>query len=239
VNFDQITNFLREDSSLGNLFGSDKASFITNYSKREALPVVRPSCAMNQLMSILSTSHRVVVCEGKNILNYITQSDALDFLHKQNLLGPVAKHSVEALAIATKKVVTIKSSELVIEAFKKMVVEKVSGVGVVDEETNKLVGCVSAHDIRAITSSGELLEHLYQPYPKYRDIMNTLKVPTKPYVVKTNSATTLEGVVSIFVNERVHRVFSHRPHRRTTWDNFVVGHPTMCEFTKFGIILHC
>lgn len=30
VNFEQITNFLREDKALGNLFASDQASFITS-----------------------------------------------------------------------------------------------------------------------------------------------------------------------------------------------------------------
>jgi len=206
VNFDHITNYLREDNSLGSLFASDKATFITNYSKRESLPVVRMNTTLPQLLSVLSTSHRVVVCEGKNLQNYITQSDAVEFIHKRNLLGPTAKQTVDALQLATKKVVTINDTELVIEAFKKMVTEKVSGVGVVNDQ-NKLVGCVTAHDIRAITSTGELLEHLYETYSKYRDIMQTLKVPTKPQIIRANSSTTLEGVVNTIVKEKVHRVF--------------------------------
>jgi len=206
VNFDQITNYLREDSSLGNLFASDKATFITNYSKRESLPVVHTNTTLAQLLSILSTSHRVVVCEGKNLLNYVTQSDAIEFIHKRNLLGPSAKKSVEALQLATKAVVSINETELVIEAFKKMVTEKVSGVAVVNDQ-NKLVGCVSAHDIRAITSTGELLEHLYETYAKYREIMHALKVPTKPHIIKANSSTSMEEIVNIIVKEKVHRVF--------------------------------
>jgi len=206
VNFDNITNYLREDSSLASLFASDQASFITNYSKREALPVVHPGTPLTKIISILSTSHRLVVCEGKTIVNYITQSDAVEFLYKNKMLGPSASKTVETLQLATKDVITVKQSELVVEAFKKMTIEKVGGVGVVDDQ-NQLVGCISAHDIRAVTSSGELLEHLYQPYEPYREIMFTLKVPTKAHVVKATAETTLEGVVTTLLNEKVHRVF--------------------------------
>jgi len=146
------------------------------------------------------------VCEGKTIVNYITQSDAVEFIFKNKMLGPAASKTVESLNVATKNVITVKQTEMVIEAFKKMVLEKVSGVGVVDDD-NKLVGCISAHDIRAVTSSGELLEHLYQPYDQYRAIMNTLKVPTKAHVIKASASTTLQGVLEIILKEKVHRVF--------------------------------
>jgi hypothetical protein len=71
----------------------------------------------------LSTSHRVVVCEGKNIINYITQSDAVEFAHKNKLLGPSASKTAQELHLGTQTVSTIKNSELVVEAFKKMVIE--------------------------------------------------------------------------------------------------------------------
>jgi len=206
ANFDKITNYLRVDPALSAAFASNNAQFITNYSKREALPVVHPDTDIKHLFRVLSTSHRAAVLDNQKLVNYITQSDCVEYIHKHNLLGPLASKTIQSLQLASKSVVTFKHTEPVVEAFKKMFTEKVSGVGVVDEK-EKLIGCISAHDIRAITGSGELLEHLYQPYDAYKKLMETLKVATKAQIIKASADATLGEVVETMVKEKVHRVF--------------------------------
>jgi len=103
-------------------------------------------------------------------------------------------------------VITIKDTELVAEGFKKMILEKVSGVGVVDSE-NKLVGCLSATDIRGISHHGDLLEHILLDYHKYRETMADLKIPIKTDIIKATANATLQSVIDTVISERVHRVF--------------------------------
>jgi len=225
VNFEQITNYLRTDPNLAIAFRGDNAQFITNYSKREPLPVVRPDSTIQQLIGILATSHRAVVLDNQTLVNYITQSDLVEYLHINNLLGASGSKSIDELNLATKDVVTIKHTEPVIEAFKKMILQKVSGVAVIDVN-NSLIGCVSAHDIRAITNSGELLEHLYEPFSEYRKVMEALKVPTKPQTVKTTGNTSLNQVVDMIIKEKVHRVFV------TNDSNNVVGIITLSDVIR-------
>lgn len=226
INFDPITNYLRNDPALVELFSSDQASFITNYSKKDSLPVVAPSFTMKQLVSLLTTKRRVVVCDGATVVNYITQTDTLKFLNEKKLLGDCASKTVEELHLAAKKVETIKHSDLVVEAFKKMIVENISGVGVVNAE-EKLIGCVSASDIKGIKGSGELLDTIFQSYDGYRTSMSKADIPTKAHVIKTTAQTTLQEVVDLLLKEKIHRVFI------TDKDDHVTG------VISFADILRC
>jgi len=206
-NFETITNYLRTDTKLAAAFSTDNARFIANYSKREALPMIPPNSTIKQLLDILSTSHRVAVVDNQNLVNYITQSDAIEYLHNnKDLLGGIANKSIGALHIAEKKVISVQQTAPVLEAFKKMILDKVSGIAVVNEK-NEIIGCISAHDIRGITGTGELLEHLYHPYAEYKNIMDSIKVISKAQVIKNTAQTSLGEVVETFVKEKVHRIF--------------------------------
>jgi len=226
VKFDGITNYLRTDPALAAAFSSDKAKIITNYSKREALPIVHLDSTVKALIGILASSHRAAVIDHKKLVNYITQSDAVEFIHQHRLVGPIGTKTVEALQIASKNVVTINQDQPVVNAFSKMIIHKVSGVGVVNG-AGELVGCISAHDIRAVTGSGELLEHLYHSYNEYRQIMDSLKVPTKPQIIKANAQTNLNQVIDTLVKEKVHRLFVTDQH------NHAIG------VVSLGDVLRC
>jgi len=178
------------------------------------------------VIGILGTSHRVVVIEDKKLNNYITQSDIIEYIHKNGLIGPLGADSVEALQIASKNVITVKQEQPVVEAFSKMVIHKISGVGVVNG-AGEIIGCISAHDIRGVTGSGELLEHLYQNYIEYRKIMDSLKVQTKAYLISTTAQTNLNQIMEIFVKEKVHRIFV------TDQQNHAVG------IISLGDVLRC
>jgi len=86
-----------------------------------------------------------------------------------------------------------------------MVINKVSGVGVVNEE-GKLVGQVSAHNIRSMKASGEMMDYLYKPYTEYKLILaKKFQVPLSPITV--SSSTPLKEVVDTLLSNKIHRVF--------------------------------
>jgi predicted transcriptional regulator len=60
---------------------------------------------------------------------------------------PIANKTLEELGLASKSVVTIGTDDLAVEAFQKMVKEKVTSVAIVDSE-GSLVTSISAKDIK-------------------------------------------------------------------------------------------
>jgi len=204
VNFDNVPNLLRTDASLQSSgFNLDKASFLTNFSRRNSLHVLPGSSSLVDVAKILQKSHRIAVGD-KKLENYVSQSELVKFLY-QNKLYHNGSHSVKDLNLGTKKVISMGIKQLVIEGFKQMIVNKISGVGVVDED-GQLVGVVSAHDVRVIGNSADLLEHLYSDYPTYRVyLQNNFQVPSAPITV--SESDTLDKVITTLLENKIHRVF--------------------------------
>jgi len=82
---------------------------------------------------------------------------------------------------------------------------KVSGLAVIDDKSH-LVGQVSSSDIKCISNTGELLNHLYDSFYKYKKVMTEkYNVPPQPIVVYQD--TPFSAVVDTIVSNRIHRVF--------------------------------
>eukprot|EP01124_Arcella_intermedia_P023153 TRINITY_DN3611_c0_g1_i1.p1 TRINITY_DN3611_c0_g1~~TRINITY_DN3611_c0_g1_i1.p1 ORF type:complete len:314 (+),score=70.27 TRINITY_DN3611_c0_g1_i1:115-1056(+) len=203
VDFHEIKNYL-VDSDIQKAFGIDSALFLTNYSRKDLLSVLPPGTSVGEVANGLVENHRVAIGDAK-LEQFITQSDLVRVIHEKKLFGGLENKTVKELSLGTASVITIKNTERVVEAFKKIVIKKITGVGVVDEN-NKIVGQVSSSDIKCISTTGEMIQQLYLTYPEYRkNLEETYKVPLKTITV--SESDTFQTVIATLVSNKLHRVF--------------------------------
>merc|ERR1711974_381077 len=81
-------------------------------------------------------------------------------------LGNLGRTKVNELGLvpADNKIVSISSTDMTLEGFRKMVREQVQAVAVIDEE-GKLVGNLSASDVRGLSS--EKVKLVSSPFAEY------------------------------------------------------------------------
>jgi len=178
----------------------DCTLLVSNFSKMNPLRTISPDSSLVELVTVLSKHHRVVVLDDNNkLVNYITQSDLLKFLHKNNLFTSV---SLKSVGMDSSKVISISPEQRVIEGFKLMTEQKISSVAVLDKD-QKLIGHLSAKDIRAISATADDLIRLYQPYQQF---LVSTPLPPSSYIACTPS-TTLESLVGDMVAKGVHHAY--------------------------------
>jgi len=151
--------------------------------------------------------HRVpILDEDRILLNIITESQAVKFIHKNlPLLGAKGKMRVDEMTGLSKQVFTIGTYEDAIIAFDRMIQHKVSGLGVVDV-TGKLVDNISVRDLKAISSDCRLFWRLYQTVGNFLQKIKTEK--SRPHsIITCKESDTLEDVITRLVYHNIHRLF--------------------------------
>jgi CBS domain-containing protein len=97
--------------------------------------------------------HRLALFAGGKIRSIVSQSDVMRYLYATSeRLGPLARESVESLGFvaAAKKVLCVTPQTPAFAAFNVMYANALSAVGIVDPETEALVGTLSASDVRRL-----------------------------------------------------------------------------------------
>jgi len=161
-----------------------------------------PMMANQSLISvceILSTGvHRVpVVNEKHELVNIITQSSFLAFIHQHiNAIGEKRHLQLRQLPPSHQYVLSVNQHDKAIDAFKLMKICKVSGLGIVSN-TGKLIGSISANDIKRITSTARWVSRLFKESQTF--------IQHEPISLKSND--TLELLIDTLVKEKVHRVY--------------------------------
>jgi CBS domain-containing protein len=204
VNFDNIKNYLAEEDSLTGALIGDSAHFLSNFSHQNLLQVLPPEVSFKEIVTTLSKVHRVAIEKDGHLLNYISQSEIVRFLKEKKAYEHVSEKSIKELHLGNTDVVHIKDTQRVVEAYKLMIENKVSGVAVVNEQ-KQLVGQISAQDIKCVSSSGDLIIRLYDPFPTYKQFQTEKNVTQKTIAVTLDA--TLSNVLDTLVNNRLHRVF--------------------------------
>eukprot|EP00456_Euglypha_rotunda_P025964 TRINITY_DN2092_c0_g1_i10.p1 TRINITY_DN2092_c0_g1~~TRINITY_DN2092_c0_g1_i10.p1 ORF type:complete len:330 (-),score=51.28 TRINITY_DN2092_c0_g1_i10:23-1012(-) len=107
--------------------------------------------------------HRVpVVDQNRQMFNLVTQSQVIDFLHKNvTLLGEKANMPVGEIKSVYKPVISVTEDSLAIDAFNLMVEQNISGLAVVDA-SGVLKGNLSLRDIKLISYDARLFWRLQQ-----------------------------------------------------------------------------
>lgn len=143
--------------------------------------------------------HRIPVVDSAGHLQFImTQSCVMAFISKNLGLFPGFQKTVGELKLGYKtQIVAARRTQTAGSAFVSMVSHKVSGLAVVDEK-NKLVGNISATDLRSIGYDGKLFLKLFLSVGEFTG--------NRPAFFVT-ADHTVEDVVQLFAEKRVHRLY--------------------------------
>lgn len=148
--------------------------------------------------------HRVpVVDTDGELLTIVTQSHIARLIYKWLArFEQLADSTVEQRKLGYSEVATVQQDEPAVNAFRRIHERAVSAVGVVDAE-GKLVGNVSASDLKVIGYDGRLLSHLFVPVSEFVKI--TRPEGVGPITVTPRS--TFGQVLDKLVSNRIHRVY--------------------------------
>jgi len=180
---------------------------IANESRRNPWCTVNFNTPLLQVMSIMTDKkiHRVAVVDEKGQLtNVITMSDLVQYIF--NNLQPFSSlkgKTVEELHLGIKEVVSTTTTEKTYKAFLLMNSSGVSGVAVLDEQ-GKIVGNISAGDLKRLDFNLELMKRLSLSVAEY---CNLGTAEQKPFVLYVTPKSTFEEVLEKLVTTRMHRVY--------------------------------
>jgi len=99
----------------------------------------------------------------------------------------------------------VKGNSPVSDAFKLIRNQNLNSVGVVNEDTGKLIGNISASDLKLVGLSGELFGRMLLSCRQYLTM-----IPTNPnftYPISVNTSTTVEELLKKFDVTHVHRIY--------------------------------
>jgi CBS domain-containing protein len=205
IDFENIKNYLKDEKgSAHNSVIASTAQFLANYSHQNQLHVLKPDCSFKDIVTTLTKVHRLAIGD-ETIINYISQSEVVRLLKEKDAFAHIASKTIEELNLCNKPLISVKEGDRVIEAFKLMVTNNVSGVAVINDK-QQLVGQISSSDIKCISLTGEMVPRLYETYHHYRKILiQKYKAPeiTITVPLKANLSEVLETII----NNRLHRVF--------------------------------
>jgi len=203
---------------------------------------VEPSTPMKEIVSLLADSVRrvpVIDPETKRVEKIISQSQVTKVLHDKleemkkagQALDEVFTMTPENNAFGVKNVVVIEDGKTVRDAFKKILNEEVSCVGVLDSD-RKLFTCISTKDIRLFGSiesvainkikqmqgspAKQKKNRLLHPalfdmsaadFVSFARQLATGVEMTRPPVVKVSLSTPIEIMIGKLSVTKMHRVF--------------------------------
>jgi len=155
--------------------------------------------------------HRIpIVDENRKLVSVLTQSQLVHFAWQNiDMLGSKRLMSVKDMAYHLQnEVVTVGLEDTAMHAFTVMVDKHVSGVAVVGDD-GKLVDQLSLRDLKASAPDGRFFWHLYRPVKEYLEHCKgkgqAFERPAS--VVYCTVDHTLEQVMQMIVQNRIHRVF--------------------------------
>jgi len=152
--------------------------------------------------------HRIpVIDHDRKLVDMITQSQVISFFNKNiNLLGAIKNKPIHFIPSARSTVAKISDKETAIEAFKLLHFKEISGLAVVDDN-DRLVGAISASDLKLIRYDGGSFGRLYETIHKFllKAKREGVERPPGPVVLSPND--TIEVALKKFQENGVHRLF--------------------------------
>ncbi|KAL4425007.1 hypothetical protein ABPG77_002892 [Micractinium sp. CCAP 211/92] len=118
-------------------------------------------------------------------------------------LGGMAEQTLESLGLDEGAVFCVPASTPAIEAFARMAIDEKSCLGLTEPTTGKLVGNLSASDLRGLTSP-EAFASLLSPAADYQAARHG---GAAPLVGTVTPATTFGDLLDMLVGRKLHRVY--------------------------------
>lgn len=171
------------------------------YSRRNPYHPITTGSSLLSAAEVLSKgTHRVPVVDEstKDLLNIVTQSSLVHFINTNvELLGSKKDTKVSSLGQCFTYVLTVDDTDRAIDAFRLIRYSSVGAVAVVDKD-NKIVGNLSARDIKKISHDAKYFERLFENVQNFRDNRRL------PHVTVTEE-DTVETVLNLLDKHKIHR----------------------------------
>jgi CBS domain-containing protein len=180
---------------------------VTYLSRRNALHPVSPNDSLLDICEILAKGvHRVPVMDKGEIVNIISQSSIIQFLHKHNKeLAPFTSKKIGEIKIGSKPVITVNKTTVAIDAFRLMDNKKISGLAVVDE-AGRFVGNTSASDLKLFMQTLSL-EILKQPVSQFLNTLRQESIDIRVPTISVGSNDTVQTAISKLAMTKIHKLF--------------------------------
>jgi CBS domain-containing protein len=172
-----------------------------------------PLSAAIQLMTDNKVHRLPIISNDLNgdLVTIVTQSLAAQIILENIEKFSFVDRTVKELKMGDgddgmKQVITLEKNVKVIEAFKLIYNQKISGVGVVDN--GKLIGNISASDIKHMGANASHISRLFLPTEEYLALMSqhakdsSLRAP-----LCVSPLQTFREVLSLMVENKVHRIY--------------------------------
>jgi len=162
-------------------------------------------------MVALSNVHRLPVFDLQgSFVGVLSQSQVVNTITDNlPMFTMIANKAVADLRLGLKKVIAVKVSSPIREAFKVIADHRISGVAVVEDNSQSLVGNVSASDIKIVdTHNGGSFDKLNKPI---KEVLGETMAKKKP--VSVTPSTSIGDVFKTMSKEKIHRLFVVKDHR--------------------------
>lgn len=160
-----------------------------------------------------SNLHRLAIVDANRMLvSVITQSQLVEFTYRNiGLLGARRSKLIKDMPYNIHEVYHVSPKDLALKAFSVMSDNKVSGIAVIDDD-GLLIDQISVRDLKAMAPDGRLFWRLYKPVSDYLENVKKSRTDThaaeRPNdVITVTPEDTLETVMGLMVNNRIHRVY--------------------------------
>jgi CBS domain-containing protein len=160
-----------------------------------------------------SNLHRLAIVDANRMLiSVITQSQLVEFTYRNiGLLGAKRSKLVKDMPYHIHEVYHVNPKDLALKAFTVMSENNVSGIAVIDD-AGMLIDQISMRDLKAMAPDGRLFWRLYKPVSDYLENVKKSRTDVhateRPHsVITVTPDDTLETVMGLMVNNRIHRVY--------------------------------
>jgi len=178
-------------------------------SHRNPWQGVEPSAPLQAVIDLLVhfKLHRIPVIDGSgHLITVLSQSRIVKYLSLYMQLFEWSKQTVRDLKLGYRDVIVVPSDTVTKDTFKVMRDSGVSGIGIIDPLTKKLVGQISTSDIRHVGYTEHMFERFYLIVRDFALLVHAAH-PQVPMVTVVTPDTTLAEVGEMFNKYGVHRLF--------------------------------
>ena len=149
-----------------------------------------------------------VINRSQNVVGIVTHMSIIQYLYENIDSYPFLQNTSIRDIRPYNFVRTFPETARTIEAFKMMVAENISGVGVVNDD-NELTDVISITDLKGIDPDSLTFRWLWNTIPYFKDQIrdNDVSTPTSPVAISKDDAPSFTDVLNLMAEKEVHRVF--------------------------------
>jgi len=202
------------------MWATQSALTVANLSKKNPVVALPYDSTMWDVVVKLAVDgcHSVIIKSRNDdgIAAVISQSLVVKVLFQHlDKFPTIAKKTVQQVVqlnrVPAPEIVSIMEDELTLEAFRKIVKARVSGIGVLNHH-RKIIGVISASDIRMIAPDAGLNVLLYVTAGEFIKRTQSLNAMTVAPVVSVTAIDTVGMVMEKMIDNGIHRLFVVRTH---------------------------